>query len=65
MFDFMSKENFGFYDDDKSEEENRETKNKMSHNRETFSFITTMAGCATAVMVMGLTVKRVYDAFNE
>lgn len=65
MFDFLNKDSFGFYDESKSEKENRDVKNKMSHNKETFSFITTMAGCATAVMVMGLTVKRVYDTFSE
>lgn len=65
MFDFLNEENFGFFNDSKSDSENDRIKKKMSHNRETVNTVTSMAGCATALMVMGLTVKRVYDAFGE
>lgn len=65
MFDFLNEDSFGFFDKDKSNEENADVKRKMQHNKETISLITTIAGCSTAIMVMGLTVKRVYDAFNE
>ncbi len=65
MFDFLNEDSFGFFNESKSDSENADVKRKMSHNKETISLITTMAGCTTALMVMGLTVKRVYDAFNE
>ena len=65
MFDFLKEDSFGFFNESKSDSENDDVKRKMQHNKETISLITTMAGCTTALMVMGLTVKRVYDAFNE
>lgn len=65
MFDFLKEDSFGFFNESKSDSENAEVKKKMSHNRETINTVTSMASCATALMVMGLTVKRVYDAFNE
>lgn len=65
MFDFLKEDSFGFFDESKSDSENENIKRKMSHNRETVNTITSMAGCTTALMVMGLTVKRVIDTFNE